>query len=216
MLNLRKGLLGLALLTAASAFAAPSPAPEPARNRSSEVGNIDDDKVAPSQFIPVSERRLEDMRAMLKEAVQYVSQARETRDVIRLNCVNDKTLSMKGILRIAEDSFINLQEATASKDDNKARYEYSKIRVSWKKMRELRTFARGCVGAEATYSGGSQLDVYIEGDDGGTTMDYYGDQPYSDPASTWTGIPTGGNIGDIDDEYGRPQVASSSVGRQIN
>ncbi len=189
----------------------------------SEVGlevNEDDINLPPSEFIAVSERRIEDMRNMLKEAVQYVGQARETNDAIRLNCVNDKTLSMKGILRIGEDSFIALQEAMAINNESKARYEFSKIRVSWKKMKDLRTHARGCVGAEASYTGGTILDVDVETQSDAnveTTMDYWDEGGFGNrPGAGWVNHGEGANLGTVEDEFSRPQPASASRGRFSN
>ena len=186
----------------------------------SEVGlgvERDDINIPPSEFIAVSEKRVDDMRGMLKEAVQYVGQARETNDAIRLNCVNDKTLSMKGILRIGEDSFISLQEAMAINNESKGRYEFSKIRVSWKKMKDLRTHARGCVGAEASYTGGTVLDVDVQTaveSNVETTMDYWdvGDGT-GRPGSGWVGSGDGAVPGLFDGDFDRPQVASASRGR---
>lgn len=146
--------------------------------------NIDQSiDVPPEKMVSEANKSLEEMRAALSRAMDVLAKARESKDVIRLNCVNEKLTPMKGILKIAEDALIGLQENIATGNVEAASYEYSKIRISHEKVSTLMVQAVNCIGAEATYTGDTEVDLDVNPDVTGADDPYYGDpQILVDPA----------------------------------
>jgi hypothetical protein len=89
------------------------------------------------------------MRATLKNVLGKLEEARNTKDVVKLNCVNEKLTQVKGLLRISEQSDVALQEAVAKKDGTSADHEYTKVTIASSKVEQLRGEAEQCIGALA-------------------------------------------------------------------
>jgi hypothetical protein len=120
------------------------------------------ESVPVAKFKEKGEGYLVEMRGNLTKGLEILREAREAKDALRLQCVNEKITAMKGVLRISEDAYISLQEALATKATERARYEFNKVRTSKNKMAELVSAAQNCVGAEAVYTGDSQVEVEID------------------------------------------------------
>ena len=89
------------------------------------------------------------MRATLKSVLGKLEEARNTKDVVKLNCVNEKLTQVKGLLRISEQSDVALQEAVAKKDETSADHEYTKVTIASAKVEQLKGEAEQCIGALA-------------------------------------------------------------------
>ena len=120
------------------------------------------DDLPPERWVPYSEGAIQEMRETLSVAMGLLGEARRSNDAVRLNCVNEKVTQMKGVMRVAEDAFLALQEATAINDQDRARAEVSKIRIARTKLQEALTGANTCAGAEASYTGGTQVELEID------------------------------------------------------
>ncbi|MBN2361438.1 MAG: hypothetical protein JXR83_18450 [Deltaproteobacteria bacterium] len=221
-------LMSLAIAMAAVAQDAPAPTPAPtpvpepppvaAPPEAPEIGSdaggsplrlSESINLKPEEMLKEAQKYLEEMRQALARALEVLTKARESKDVIRLNCVNEKLTPMKGILKIAEDAFIGLQENIATGNREAAGYEYSKIKISHEKISTLLVQAINCVGAEATYSGDTELSVDIDDEIAGGDP-YYGDpQILVDPTQTTVdGKPGDEAIGEEPNVVVRPPVAS--------
>ena len=102
--------------------------------------------VPDSQKISRSAADVAQMRAALKVVLAKLEDARNTKDVVKLNCVNEKLTQVKGLLRISEQSDVALQEAVAKKDEATADHEYTKVTIASSKVEQLRTEAEQCIG----------------------------------------------------------------------
>lgn len=188
------GGVALAQDAAAPASAAPdAPAREDARDDPAA-------QVAPGRFVEVAQENVGAMRTALSRGLDELKMAREKRDAVELTCVNENVTAMKGILRVAEDSVVALQEAVAANDSERARYEFRKIHVSKRKMDELLTAAINCAGADAT---SSNTSVTMDVDPDLADIDpYYGDTSFFyDPA---TALVEGGTGMLAEDEPSEP------------
>ena len=76
-----------------------------------------------------SGQSLEKMKAALKQVLSRVEDARNEKDVVKLNCVNEKLTSLKGLLRVAEQADIALHEAIANKDAG-ADAEFNRVEIA--------------------------------------------------------------------------------------
>lgn len=167
-------LFGGVALAQEAAEAGASDAPEaPAREDGSEDPAA---QVAPSRYVEVSQESVSAMRTALTKGLDELKMAREKRDAVELTCVNENVTAMKGILRVAEDAVVSLQEAMSANDSERGRYEFRKIHVSKRKMDELLTAAINCAGADVT---SSNTTVTMEVDPDLATIDpYYGDTSF--------------------------------------
>src|SRR5215470_2600187 len=86
------------------------------------------------------------MRSVLTEVLGRLEEARATKDVVKLNCVNEKLTQVRGLLRISEQSDVALQEAVARKDATAAEHEYTKVSIARGKADQLRNDAEQCIG----------------------------------------------------------------------
>ncbi len=73
-----------------------------------------------------------------KDLGKKLEEARDSKDVVKLNCVNEKLTQIKGLLRIAEQADIALQEAVAKRETSGAQHEYTKVAIANDKVRQLR------------------------------------------------------------------------------
>jgi hypothetical protein len=85
------------------------------------------------------------MKGALKHVLTRVEEARNEKDVVKLNCVNEKLTQIKGLLKVAEQADIALHELLANKDAG-AESEYTKIGIARSKVDGLRNDAEQCIG----------------------------------------------------------------------
>lgn len=112
--------------------------------------------------IAESDRALAAMRSVLRKTLEIEQIARREKDVIRLNCVREKLTAVKGLLRVAEQASVALQEAAARADEEAAHYEFQRIGLAATKVRQIGAEAQGCVGEVAIYTGPVQVVVDID------------------------------------------------------
>jgi hypothetical protein len=147
VLSLRTRLLLLpALLAAPLAFAQTQP---PQQRKPSAALTLPEEKasdVPDGQKISRSATYVAQMRGTLKVVLAKLEEARNTKDVVKLNCVNEKLTQVKGLLRISEQSDVALQEAIAKKDQTTADHEYTKVSIAQSKVGQLRGEAEQCIG----------------------------------------------------------------------
>lgn len=106
----------------------------------------DASKVPDPEKVKVSNESVGRMRNVLREVLGKLEEARNSRDVIKLNCVNEKLTQIKGLLRISEQSDVQLQEAVAKKDSASSEHEYTKVTIAGSKVDKLRSEAEQCIG----------------------------------------------------------------------
>ncbi len=88
---------------------------------------------------------VQSMRGSLRQVTARVSDARNEKDVVKLNCVNEKLAQIKGLLKVAEQSETALKDALASQDPA-ANAEFAKIGIAKGKVDGLSNDAQQCIG----------------------------------------------------------------------
>lgn len=102
--------------------------------------------VSDPEKVRISADALVKMRTSLKDVLGKIEEARGTKDVVKLNCVNAKLTQIKGLLRISEQSDVQLQEAVAKRETGTAEHEYTKVTIARSKVEQLRAEAEECIG----------------------------------------------------------------------
>jgi hypothetical protein len=132
MKSMIKRMGGLVLLlTAGTLFAQPATAPTP----------------VPTQTVEDMTVQLKAFTKEIAEAYQLVQQlqlqARKDKDVIRLNCINDKLIQMKAVRNIFDEAKDRFESAQSGTEQT---IRFDETRDSWTKIRVLREQAQLCVG----------------------------------------------------------------------
>jgi hypothetical protein len=133
----RNLVVGMVLLWATGAFAQ-SDEPAPVTSRSAiDFGRAS--QLSDSEKLENASSYLGEMKEVLGAVLELLKDAREEKDVIKLNCINEKLTSIKGLIRISEQADITLQEAVAKGEKDTATHEFHKIAISHQKIKILKT-----------------------------------------------------------------------------
>lgn len=120
-------------------------------------------KLSGGEQINQSASLLKRMKEILRRGFELLELARAEKDIVRLNCVNEKLSSMKGLLKISEQADIALQEAVARRDKETANHEFTKISIAYQKVESLGVESEGCAGEALRYTGDTRVEVKVEG-----------------------------------------------------
>jgi hypothetical protein len=91
---------------------------------------------------------LSGMRSALKDVGARAEAARQAKDVVRLNCVNERLTQIRAFLKVAEQAGRASQEAAARRDPS-VDVELAKVEVARSKVDALRAESEKCVGLVA-------------------------------------------------------------------
>ncbi len=154
--------VGVILCFSTGTFAQ-SEAPAPVKSTSAiDFGQAS--KLSDAEKIEKATTYLEEMKGVLGAVLDLLRDARQEKDVIKLNCINEKLTSIKGLIRISEQADITLQEAVAKGERDTATHEFHKIAISHQKVKILKTEAEQCVGELAFAVGKTTVEVEVDKD----------------------------------------------------
>ena len=131
-------------VAAAPPAAAAAPAPTPAFVPSAIAPAVKS-SLSDAEKVEKSAEAIARMKAGLKQVLARVEDARNEKDVIKLNCVNEKLTQIKGLLKVAEQSDVALNEARASKLPT-ADTEFAKVTIARGKVEGPKADADQCIG----------------------------------------------------------------------
>ncbi len=97
------------------------------------------------QKLEKADQHIDQMKRAVKQLLTRLEDARSEKDIARLNCLNERLTQAKGLLRVAEQADIALQEAVARKEES-TEAEYTRISIAKAKTDQLRAEAEECVG----------------------------------------------------------------------
>lgn len=140
------------LLGASVAFAAPDAPPAPTV----------DTNLSPSAMLTQAKDYVSKMQDSLRTIVQLQELAKKQKDIIKLNCVNDKLLQVKGHLAVTDGAMSGLNEAVAKSDDDARSHEYTRVTILYQKVLVLSTEAGNCIGEDLSYVGSTVVTVDID------------------------------------------------------
>ncbi len=92
-----------------------------------------------------ADENLDRMRQTVRQVTGRLEDARKEKDVVKLNCVNEKLTQIKGLLKVSEQAKAAAEEAMARRDESAAT-EIQKIGVASDKADKLRSEAEQCIG----------------------------------------------------------------------
>ncbi|NOJ91214.1 hypothetical protein HNV26_37355, partial [Myxococcus xanthus] len=134
-------VLAASMATAQSPSPAAPPAPPAATAALEKASEVPD-----SAKLVRSTQALSGMREVLRSVLGKVEEARRTKDVVKLNCANEKLTQIKGLLRISEQADVSLQEAVSRQESSTSEHEFTKVMIARQKVGQLRSEAEECIG----------------------------------------------------------------------
>ena len=159
MLKLRKALFiaALASLAIGGSLLRAQPADEAAPEVTAPV--VKAANLTPAEMQAQSQKHITKMQEVLVRVVELQHLARKQKDVIKLNCVNDKLLQVKQLLNIAEAGRTDLIESIAQRDNEGTLHQFSQISIAKEKTDGLHSEAEGCIGEELIFLGPTEITV---------------------------------------------------------
>jgi hypothetical protein len=103
-------------------------------------------------------RMQDDLRAVTK----LQDEAQKRKDVIKLNCVNDKLTQIRGHIAVADRSIANLEDYVKQNDDGGRQHEFTRMTILYQKVEGLKQEAHTCVGEDIPVLGVDRLQVEVD------------------------------------------------------
>ena len=147
----------VAVLGATAAFAASNDDPN--------IGSIDFRKSAtltPQETLSQSRDYYQRMQDVQKRILSLQAKAKKDKDVVKLNCVNDKLTQVKGHMVVTDQSMSSLAADTAKGDDAARQHQFTRLTILYQKVVTLGTEAEQCIGEDVSYVGATRVDVEID------------------------------------------------------
>jgi hypothetical protein len=124
-----------------------------------EIGEVS--KISNEEKQTRSEKALAEERDAMRRVTEILSTARQSKDIVQLNCVNEKLTQIKGLLRISEDASSRMYDAIGAGTKDVIDHEFTKIAVAHQKCLTLRAEAEQCVGEFSVYTGETEITVEV-------------------------------------------------------
>jgi hypothetical protein len=115
--------------------------------------------LTPREMREKTDELIDEMQGLMQRVIELQQVARKQKDVIKLNCINDKLLQVKQLLNIAEAARTNLVEAIAVQDEEERYHQFSQVTIAAEKVTVLRDEAEVCIGEELVFLGPTEVDM---------------------------------------------------------
>ncbi len=123
------------------------------------------EKIPPAEKRELAANHVAESKQLLGSVTGVLKEAREKKDIIRINCVNQKLTKIKALMRSAEMAELYMREALTKKDKKTANHSYRKIAIALQQIRSLKTGAEQCIGELAFATGEKDVvDLKIDRD----------------------------------------------------
>jgi hypothetical protein len=116
-------------------------------------------ELSPQEMITDAQRLANDIQLVRGEVVTLQTEAREEKDMIRLDCIDDKLAQFDQLLLIVEAARADLGAAVASGDLEGRLHHHGLVVQAREKATAVRQEADGCIGEEMRFPGNADVDV---------------------------------------------------------
>jgi hypothetical protein len=158
--------IGLTMIFgAATVFAQPAPAGDPGAADGSVDAKIPFGKgsqLTPQEQMTQAEAYVAKMKQTLEAVKKLAQKARAEKDIIKLNCVNDKLTQIDTHHKLGTQSRDELKIAASRRDDGTRNHEFSKLTIEYQKVIVLEQEAEACIGEDIAYIGATQVETEVD------------------------------------------------------
>jgi hypothetical protein len=162
-------VLGVVVMGAASATAAepkmdlkPLTATPPAEQPKVATPAPESVTMGADEQLRICDTYIGQMKSFESRVRDLAAGARRERDVIKLNCVNEKLLTVRTLLKLVEGAKDKLKLAAASGAERERIHQFSKITVAYERATIAAQEAERCVGEELVYVGDTRVTVDVD------------------------------------------------------
>lgn len=132
-------------------------APDEAEIRTQRTANL-----TGSEQVREAGRIIESMSALRRRVSDMLDRARQERDIIKVNCLNDKLTQIDVTLRSAREHQDLLQTAVSINNEGQRNHEYALMTIFRQRAEGLEAEARQCVGEDASAFGeGTRITLQV-------------------------------------------------------
>jgi hypothetical protein len=143
------------------AYAQQATPPAQVQSERSGEAKIEPEKLTDEQKRENAERFLASQRRTLARLTLMVKEARTSRDMLQLNCLNDKLEQVKGLLRISEAASVSMYDGMGRDDAELVNNQYTRLALAQLKTQGLQAEANQCIGAKAVFTGNTEIQMTI-------------------------------------------------------
>lgn len=122
----------------------------------------DTEKMSTEEKLASATQLMIKMQASLTIVLNMLQEAHESKDIIKINAINDKLSTIKGLVRIAEEASISLKEAAITAQSDLINHEYTKIVMASEKINILVKQVEATVNQTSTDSSNNQTTANVE------------------------------------------------------
>ena len=104
----------------------------------------------------------DEMREGTATLQKKVEGARKDKDIVLLNCLNEKLSALSSLLKVTETASILMSEALGQNNTQQAEHQFRKIVIARFKARQLLQEANECVGGEGVEGSSDEASVTVD------------------------------------------------------
>lgn len=140
-----------------SGSSGPTPTPAPDVSLPTEK----DVKLSTQEMDENAAKLISEMEGIHRRTLELKASATKSKDVIKLNCVNENLLAVKQLLNIADQAQNDFAGAKVEGDRSEQVHQYGQITIASEKAKEAGNEAQACIGEELHFVG--KNDVTVDG-----------------------------------------------------
>ncbi len=118
--------------------------------------------LTPQETLTQAKDYYKKMMDVQKRVLMLQAKAKKDKDVVKLNCVDDKLTQIRGHLTVSDQSMASLQSDVARGDDAGRQHQFTRLTILYQKVVTLGTEAEQCIGEDVSYIGATRVDVEID------------------------------------------------------
>lgn len=147
----QRSVLGLVMAVGLSVGVAGAQTPTNNQNQgNAEIANRQTANLSGPDQLREATTVVENITATRRRVSDMLDRARQERDIIKVNCLNDKLTQVDVTLRATREHQELLQTAVSISNDGARNHEFSLINIYRSRVEGLESEARQCIGEEAT------------------------------------------------------------------
>ncbi len=155
------GALTVGIGVASAQQAQPEPAPT-SPIAAPQFEDSADAALTPAQMLEKAQVQLARLEAGAEAIQKQLREARQSRDVVKSLCLDDKLTQMNVAKRTAAERVSGLEIAVKAGDAERSRHEHAVIGALGERGEALSAEANQCLGEETGYMGDSRLTVEVD------------------------------------------------------
>ncbi len=137
----------------------PATADDAAEEAPESTGSDDPAAMSPQDMTLGADRLIAGIDTARSGVLEVQAAAREEKDMVRLNCVDDKLAQVDKLREIATVARADLAAAVAAGDREGRLHQYNLVVISQERAGAVREESNACIGEEMSFDGDTDIDT---------------------------------------------------------